>query len=150
VIKGLPLTYSKDMQEDKEAVFDGADSLALSVAAMTGMVEDLKADETAMRRFAGEGFATATDLADWLVRALKKPFRDAHHAAGRIVAMAEARGCKLEDLSLKELQSVEPGITGEALKVLSLEASVASRTSFGGTAPDNVKAQVKYWQELLK
>ena len=150
VMKGLPLTYSKDMQEDKEAVFGGADSLALSIAAMTGMVEDLTANETAMRRAAGEGFSTATDLADWLVRALKKPFRDAHHITGRIVAMAEARGCKLEELSLKELQSVEPGITDEALKVLSLDASVASRSSFGGTAPDNVKAQVKYWQELLK
>lgn len=150
VMKALPLTYAKDMQEDKEAVFNGADSLALSIAAMTGMVEDLKADPAVMRRAAGEGFSTATDLADWLVRALKKPFRDAHHITGRIVAMAEGRGCKLEELSLNELQSVEPGITGEALKVLSLDASVASRKSFGGTAPDNVKAQVKYWQELLK
>jgi argininosuccinate lyase len=150
VMKALPLTYAKDMQEDKVAVFDGADSFALSLAAMTGMVEDLKADETAMRRMAGEGFSTATDLADWLVRALKKPFRDAHHITGRIVAMAEARGCRLEDLSLKELQSIEAGITGDALKVLTLEASVASRVSFGGTAPENVKAQVKYWQEQLK
>ncbi len=150
VMKALPLTYAKDMQEDKEAVFDGADSLALSLAAMTGMVEDLKADEVAMRRAAGDGFSTATDLADWLVRALKKPFREAHHTTGRIVAMAEQRGCRLEDLSLKELQSVEPGITAEALKALTLEASVASRTSFGGTAPENVKAQVAYWQEQLK
>jgi argininosuccinate lyase len=150
VMKGLPLTYAKDMQEDKEAVFGGADSLALSLAAMTGMVEDLTPDIDAMRRAAGEGFSTATDLADWLVRALKKPFREAHHITGRIVALAEARGCKLEELSLKELQSVEAGITAEALKVLSLDAAVASRTSFGGTAPDNVKAQVKYWQEQLK
>ena len=150
VMKGLPLTYAKDMQEDKEAVFGGADSLALSLAAMTGMVEDLTPDVSAMRRAAGEGFSTATDLADWLVSALKKPFREAHHITGRIVALAEARGCKLEELSLKELQSVEAGITAEALKVLSLDAAVASRTSFGGTAPDNVKAQVKYWQEQLK
>ncbi len=150
VMKGLPLTYAKDMQEDKEAVFDAADNLALSLAAMTGMVEDLQPDEVAMRRAAGEGFSTATDLADWLVRALKKPFREAHHVTGRIVAMAEARGCRLEELSLKELQSVEPGITGDALSVLSLDASVASRSSFGGTAPQNVKAQVEYWQEQLK
>jgi argininosuccinate lyase len=150
VMKGLPLAYSKDMQEDKEAVFDAADSLALSLAAMTGMVEDLRANEVAMRRAAGEGFSTATDLADWLVRALKMPFREAHHLTGRIVSMAEARGCRLEDLSLKELQSAEPRITAEALSVLTLEASVASRVSFGGTAPQNVTAQVEYWQEQLK
>ena len=150
VMKGLPLTYAKDMQEDKEAVFGGADSLALSLAAMTGMVEDLQANEAAMRRAAGDGLSTATDLADWLVQALKKPFREAHHITGRIVAMAEGRGCRLEDLSLGELQSVEPGITAAALKVLSPEAAVASRTSFGGTAPQNVKAQVAYWQEQLK
>ena len=150
VMKGLPLAYAKDMQEDKEAVFDAADSLSLSLAAMTGMVEDLRANDVAMRRAAGEGFSTATDLADWLVRALRKPFRDAHHIAGRIVAMAEARGCRLDDLSLQELQSVEPAITAEALSVLTLEASVASRASFGGTAPQNVMAQVQYWQEQLK
>ena len=150
VMKGLPLAYSKDMQEDKEAVFDAADSLALSLAAMTGMVEDLRANEVAMRRAAGEGFSTATDLADWLVRALKMPFREAHHLTGRIVSMAEARGCRLEDLSLQELQSAEPRITAEALSVLTLEASVASRVSFGGTAPQNVTAQVEYWQEQLK
>ncbi len=150
VMKGLPLAYAKDMQEDKEAVFDAADSLALSLAAMTGMIEDLRANDVAMRRAAGEGFSTATDLADWLVRALRKPFRDAHHIAGRIVAMAEARGCRLDDLSLQELQSIEPAITAEALSVLTLEASVASRASFGGTAPQNVMAQVQYWQEQLK
>ena len=150
VMKGLPLAYAKDMQEDKEAVFDAADSLALSLAAMSGMVGDLRANEVAMRRAAGEGFSTATDLADWLVRALKKPFREAHHTTGRIVAMAEARGCRLEELSLKELQSVEPGMTAEALAVATLEASVASRSSFGGTAPQNVRAQVEYWQEQLK
>jgi argininosuccinate lyase len=150
VMKGLPLAYAKDMQEDKEAVFDCADSLSLSLAAMTGMVEDLKADEVAMRRAAGEGYSTATDLADWLVRALNLPFRSAHTITGRIVAMAEQRGCRLEELTLNELQSAEPRIKAEALKVLSPEASVASRASFGGTAPQNVTAQVDYWQEQLK
>ncbi len=150
VMKGLPLAYGKDMQEDKEPVFDAADSLALSIAAMTGMVEDLQANEVAMRRAAGDGFSTATDIADWIVRVLKKPFRDAHHVTGRIVAMAEQRKVRLEDLSLAELQSVEPGITADIQSVLTLDASVASRTSFGGTAPENVKKQVRYWQEQLK
>jgi argininosuccinate lyase len=150
VMKALPLAYAKDMQEDKEAVFDAADSAALALAAMTGMVEDLKVNEIAMRRAAGEGFSTATDIADWIVRVLKKPFREAHHITGRIVAMAEARGCGLADLSLKELQSVEPGIIADIQSVLSLDASVASRTSFGGTAPDRVREQVRYWQEQLK
>jgi argininosuccinate lyase len=150
VMKGLPLAYGKDMQEDKEPAFDAANALALSLAAMTGMIEDLRVNEVAMRRAAGEGFSTATDIADWIVRVLKKPFREAHHATGRIVAMAEQRKCKLEDLSLKELQSVEPGITADIQSVLTLEASVASRTSFGGTAPENVKKQVSYWQEQLK
>ena len=150
VMKGLPLAYGKDMQEDKEPVFDAADSLALSLAAMTGMVEDLRANEVAMRRAAGDGFSTATDVADWIVRVLKKPFREAHHVTGRIVAMAEQRKCRLEDLSLGELQSVEPGITADIHSVLTLDASVASRTSFGGTAPENVKKQVRYWQEQLK
>ncbi|MFM9863250.1 MAG: argininosuccinate lyase [Micropepsaceae bacterium] len=150
VMKALPLAYAKDMQEDKEAVFDAADSVALALAAMTGMVEDLKVNEIAMRRAAGEGYSTATDIADWIVRVLKKPFREAHHITGRVVAMAEARGCGLADLSLKELQSVEPGIIADIQSVLSLDASVASRTSFGGTAPDRVREQVRYWQEQLK
>jgi argininosuccinate lyase len=150
VMKALPLAYAKDMQEDKEAVFDAADSVTLALAAMTGMVEDLKVNEIAMRRAAGEGFSTATDIADWIVRVLKKPFREAHHITGRIVAMAEARGCGLADLSLKELQSVEPGIIADIQSVLGLDASVASRTSFGGTAPDRVREQVRYWQEQLK
>ena len=150
VMKGLPLAYAKDMQEDKEAVFDATDSAALALAAMTGMVEDMQPNEIAMRRAAGEAFSTATDMADWLVRVLKKPFREAHHITGRIVAMAEARKCGLADLSLGELQSVEPGITADIQSVLSLDASVASRTSFGGTAPDRVREQVRYWQEQLK
>jgi argininosuccinate lyase len=150
VMKGLPLAYAKDMQEDKEAVFDATDSAALALAAMTGMVEDMTADEVAMRAAAGDAFSTATDMADWLVRVLKMPFRDAHHITGRIVGMAEARKCGLADLSLAELQSVEPGITADIQSVLSLDASVASRTSFGGTAPDQVREQVRYWQEQLK
>ncbi len=150
VMKGLPLAYAKDMQEDKQAVFDAADCSALSLAAMTGMVEDLQANEAAMRQAAGDGYSTATDIADWIVRVLKKPFREAHHATGRIVAMAEARHCRLEDLSLGDLQSVEPGITADIHSVLTLDASVASRTSFGGTAPANVKKQITYWQEQLK
>jgi argininosuccinate lyase len=149
-MKGLPLAYAKDMQEDKEAVFDAADSVALALAAMTGMVEDLKVNESAMRTAAGEAFSTATDIADWIVRVLKKPFREAHHLTGRIVAMAEARGCGLADLTLGDLQSVEPGITADIQSVLSLDASVASRTSFGGTAPARVREQVRYWQEQLK
>ncbi len=150
VMKALPLAYAKDMQEDKEAVFDAADSVALALAAMTGMVEDLKVNEIAMRKAAGEGYSTATDIADWIVRVLKKPFREAHHITGRIVAMAEHRGCGLADLSLKELQSVEPGITADIQSVLSLDASVSSRMSFGGTSPDRVREQVRYWQEQLK
>ncbi len=150
VMKGLPLAYAKDMQEDKEAVFDAADSTALALAAMTGMVEDLQVNEAEMRRAAGEAFSTATDVADWIVRVLKKPFREAHHATGRIVALAEARKCGLADLTLAELQSVEPGITADIQSVLSLDASVASRTSFGGTAPERVREQVRFWQEQLK
>jgi argininosuccinate lyase len=150
VMKGLPLAYAKDMQEDKEAVFDATDSCMLALAAMTGMVEDLQVNEIAMRRAAGDAFSTATDMADWLVRVLKKPFREAHHITGRIVAMAETRKCGLGDLSLKELQSVEPAITADIQSVLSLDASVASRTSFGGTAPDRVREQIRTWQEQLK
>ncbi len=149
VMKGLPLAYAKDMQEDKEPVFDTADTLALCLAATEGMVRDLEANEAAMRRWAGEGFATATDLADWLVRALGLPFRDAHLITGRIVALAEAKGCGLADLSLDELRSVEPRITADVYSVLSVEASIASRTSYGGTAPDNVRAQIAAWRERL-
>lgn len=140
VMKGLPLAYSKDMQEDKEPVFDTDDSLTLCVAAMTGMIEDLTVDEASMRRAAEMGFPTATDLADWLVRVAGLPFREAHHVTGRLVRMAEAEGCGLADLPLPRMQEVEPRLTADVFGVLTVEASVASRTSLGGTAPDNVRA----------
>ena len=149
VMKGLPLAYAKDMQEDKEPVFDAAEAWALSLAATAGMVRDLTANTMRMRQFAGAGFATATDLADWLVRVLKLPFRTAHHATGRLVAMAEAKGVDLADLDLAEMQSVEAGITSEVYAVLTVEASVASRVSFGGTAPKNVSAAAARWLEAL-
>jgi argininosuccinate lyase len=149
VMKGLPLAYSKDMQEDKEGLFDALETLALCLAAMTGMVRDLTPDSERMKAAAGEGYATATDLADWLVRALKVPFREAHHVTGRIVALAAARGAPLEKLSLDEMKSVEPRITEEALSVLGVERSVKSRTSYGGTAPANVRRQAKAWLKRL-
>jgi argininosuccinate lyase len=127
------------MQEDKEPTFDAADTLSLCLAAMAGMVRDMTVDEAAMRRAAEAGFATATDLADWLVRALGLPFRDAHHVTGAIVRLAEQAGCGLAELPLSALQSVEPRITAEVFGVLDVDSSVASRTSFGGTAPDNVR-----------
>jgi len=139
VMKGLPLAYGKDMQEDKEPVFDAAESLKLAVAATAGMVRDLEPDRAVMRAALELGFATATDLADWLVRVLGLPFRQAHHATGRIVAMAERKGCQLADLALDDMKSVEPGITEGVFDVLAPEASVRSRTSLGGTAPDNVR-----------
>ena len=138
-MKGLALTYSKDMQEDKEPVFDTDDSLILCLAAMTGMIADLTVRPEAMRAAATVGYSTATDLADWLVRSLDMPFRDAHHVTGRLVKMAEDRGVGLADLPLEDLQSVEAGITEEARAMLTVDASVASRTSFGGTAPDRVR-----------
>ena len=149
VMKGLPLAYAKDMQEDKEPVFDAAAALSLSLAAMAGMVRDLTADTGRMRAMAGSGFATATDLADWLVRMLRVPFRTAHHVTGRLVAAAEARGVDLAGLTLEEMQAEEPGITAEVFGVLSVDASVASRVSFGGTAPSNVAAQAARWQAAL-
>jgi argininosuccinate lyase len=149
VMKGLPLAYAKDMQEDKEPVFDAADAWALSLAAIAGMVRDMAPDVARMRAFAGSGFATATDLADWLVRVLRLPFRSAHHVTGRLVAMAEARGVDLAGLSLAEMQSVEPGISADVFSVLTVEASVASRVSYGGTAPVNVAAQAARWLEAL-
>ncbi len=149
VMKGLPLTYSKDMQEDKEQVFDAADNLMLGLAAMTGMVSDMTANRDHLRAAAASGFSTATDLADWLVRALGMPFRDAHHVTGSLVALAEKRGVDLPDLSLVDMQSVHADITQDVFTVLSVEASVTSRTSFGGTAPDNVRAQIKHWKEVL-
>jgi argininosuccinate lyase len=150
VMKGLPLAYAKDMQEDKEPVFDAADALALSLAAIGGMVRDMTPDLGRMRAMAGAGFATATDLADWLVRVLRLPFRTAHHVTGRLVALAEARGVGLADLDLREMQAVEPGITAEIFGVLTVDASVASRRSFGGTAPANVAAQAARWQAALR
>jgi argininosuccinate lyase len=149
VMKGLPLTYSKDMQEDKEAVFDAAETLDLMLAAMTGMVRDLTVNEAAMKKAAGSGYATATDLADWLVRSLGLPFREAHHITGRAVALAEQKKVGLEKLSLEDLQSIHSGITGDVFSVLSVQNSVKSRESFGGTAPAQVRRQVRYWKKRL-
>ena len=149
VMKGLPLAYAKDMQEDKEPVFDAAEAWTLVLAATAGMVRDMTANTQRMRQFAGSGFATATDLADWLVRVLKLPFRTAHHVTGRLVAIAEAKGVDLADLSLAEMQAVEAGISLDVFTVLTVEASVASRVSYGGTAPANVAAQAAGWLEKL-
>jgi len=149
VMKGLPLAYSKDMQEDKEQVFDAADNLMLALAAMTGMVGDMTANQGALAAAAGSGFSTATDLADWLVRALNLPFRDAHHVTGALVALAESKGCDLSDLALADMQSVYEGITEDVFSVLTVDSSVASRTSYGGTAPAQVRAQVARWSEVL-
>jgi argininosuccinate lyase len=149
VMKGLPLTYSKDMQEDKEQLFDAADTLELVLAAMTGMIQDLEPVPERMRALAGAGFSTATDLADWLVRSLGMPFRDAHHVTGRIVAEAERRGCGLEDLPLDAMQAIEPRISATVYGVLGVENSVRSRTSFGGTAPERVAEQAAWWKGRL-
>jgi argininosuccinate lyase len=149
VMKGLPLAYAKDMQEDKEAAMDALGALALSLAAMTGMVRDMVPDAERMMAAAGAGFATATDLADWLVRELKMPFREAHHVTGRIVAAAEAAGVGLEALPLAAMQAIEPRIDKKVFAVLSVERSVASRTSYGGTAPKNVRVQAKRWLKRL-
>ena len=149
VMKGLPLAYAKDMQEDKEPVFDAAEAWALVLAATAGMVRDMTPDTARLREFAGSGFATATDLADWLVRVLRLPFRSAHHVTGRLVAAAEARGVGLADLSLAEMQAVEAGITADVYSVLTVEASVASRVSYGGTAPANVAREAARWLAAL-
>lgn len=149
VMKGLPLAYSKDMQEDKEQVFDAADSMMLSLAAMTGMVADLRPNADVLRAAAASGFSTATDLADWLVREANLPFRDAHHATGALVKMAEDRGCDLADLTLDDMQSVNPSITAGVFDVLTVEASVASRISYGGTSPERVREQIARWKEAL-
>ena len=150
VMKGLPLAYAKDMQEDKEQVFDAADAWALCLAATAGMVRDLQPDTARLREFAGSGFATATDLADWLVRVLKLPFRTAHHVTGRLVAKAEATGTDLAGLTLADMQAEEPGITADVFSVLTVDASVASRTSYGGTAPANVARQAVRWLDALE
>ena len=149
VMKGLPLAYSKDMQEDKEQVFDAADNLMLALAAMDGMVRDMTANREALERAAGSGFSTATDLADWLVRVLGLPFRDAHHVTGSLVAMAEGAGVDLPDLTLAQMQSVHAGITQDVFAVLGVHNSVASRMSYGGTAPAQVRAQIARWKEML-
>ena len=149
VMKGLPLTYSKDMQEDKEQVFDAADNLMLALAAMEGMVKDMTANRAALEAAAGAGFSTATDLADWLVRSLNMPFRDAHHVTGSLVALAESRGCDLPDLSLQDMQGVHAQITADVFDVLGVHNSVASRMSYGGTAPEQVRAQIKRWKEVM-
>ncbi|MCY0148694.1 argininosuccinate lyase [Hoeflea sp. G2-23] len=146
VMKGLPLAYSKDMQEDKEQVFDAASSLELSLAAMTGMIRDMEIRTDRMRDAAGAGYSTATDLADWLVREAGLPFREAHHVTGRAVALAESRNIGLEALSLADLQTINPAITDAVFSVLTVDASVRSRKSFGGTAPDGVRAQVTHWR----
>src|ERR1700751_4271066 len=150
VMKGLPLAYQKDMQEDKQGAMEAFAALSLAIRAMTGMVIDMVPDEARMKLAAGEGYTTATDLADWLVRTLKMPFRDAHHVTGRIVARAAQQGVALHELPLSAMQEVEPKITADALKVLSVEASVKSRTSFGGTAPRNVAAAAKAWAKRLE
>ena len=149
VMKGLPLTYSKDMQEDKVPVFDAFDALELSLRAMAGMVADMQPTVETMAKAAGAGFSTATDLADWLVRELGLPFRDAHHITGAAVKRAEQLGCDLPSLPLADLQALEPRITEGVYKVLTPQASVASRMSYGGTAPDQVRAQIKRWKEIL-
>jgi argininosuccinate lyase len=149
VMKGLPLAYAKDMQEDKEPVFEATAALSLCLAATAGMVRDAEPNLARLREAASGGFSTATDLADWLVRVLKIPFRDAHHITGRLVAKAESRGTDLASLSLADMQEEEPRITADIFDVLTVDASVASRTSYGGTAPANVAAQAESWKRAL-
>jgi argininosuccinate lyase len=150
VVKGLVLTYGTDLQEDKERVFDAADTLEISLAAMAAMVADLTANPAKMRAAAEAGYPTATDLADWVVRVLKKPFREAHHIAGSIVKAAEDAGVTLDKLPLADMQTIEPAITQDVFEVLSLESSVNSRMSLGGTAPARVKEQLAHWKGVLK
>jgi argininosuccinate lyase len=150
VMKGLPLAYSKDMQEDKEVTFDALESLKLVIAAMAGMVADLEPVPDAMRAAAGRGYSTATDLADWLVRELKMPFRDAHHVTGSIVTAAETKGLDLEHMPLTDMQKIEPRITKSVFSVLSVENSVRSRVSYGGTAPQNVLKMARQWSKRLE
>jgi argininosuccinate lyase len=150
VIKALPLAYQKDLQEDKEGAMDAIGALALSLTAMTGMVRDMEPDMEQMASAAAEGYSTATDLADWLVRALELPFREAHHVTGRIVAKAAEVGITLDRLPLKVMQAVEPRITKAVFGVLSVANSVKSRAVYGGTAPKNVRAQAKRWLKKLQ
>jgi argininosuccinate lyase len=150
VMKGLPLAYQKDMQEDKEGAIDALSALSLSIAAMTGMVIDLLPDGARMRKAAAEGYSTATDLADWLVRTLKIPFREAHHVTGRIVAKAASENVPLQELSLEAMRAIEPRITNDIFAVLSVENSVASRVSYGGTSPKNVRREAAGWLKALQ
>ena len=150
ILKGLPMTYGKDLQEDKEPVFDAAEHLMIALAAMTGMMRDVKFQPEAMRDALNSGFATATDLADWMVRVLNLPFRKAHHATGAIVALAEAQGKRLDELSLEDMKSVLPEITADALDVLTVDHSVASRMSDGGTAPEKVIAAIAAQRKEFK
>jgi len=150
VMKGLPLAYQKDMQEDKEAAMDAMSALSLALTAMAGMVRDMRPDVARMREASAHGYSTATDLADWLVRELKMPFREAHHVTGRIVAAAEKRGVALDRLPLTVMQEIEPRITAACLRVLSVDNSVKSRASIGGTAPKNVRAQAQRWLRLIE
>jgi argininosuccinate lyase len=149
VMKGLPLAYQKDMQEDKEGAMDALSALALAIAAMTGMAGDLLPDTGRMRKAADEGYSTATDLADWLVSTLRMPFREAHHVTGRIVAKAASEGVPLHELTLEQMRTIEPRVTKDVFAVLSVENSVRSRTSYGGTAPKNVRREASRWLKLL-
>ncbi len=150
VMKGLPLAYSKDMQEDKVPVFSALDTLSLMLAAMSGMVTDMEPNPAAMRKAAGAACSTATDLADWLVRELNIPFRDAHHVTGQIVALAEGKGLQLAKVPLADMQKVEPRITDDVFSVLSVTNSVKSRKSYGGTAPSNVRKMARQWIKRLE
>ena len=149
VMKGLPLAYSKDMQEDKEQVFDAADSLNLALCAMEGMIKDLTANKDSLEFAAKSGFSTATDLADWLVRVLNLPFREAHHITGELVGLAEQLKCDLYEIELKEMQRIHSGITEDVFTVLSIENSVKSRSSYGGTSPEEVQFQIDRWKKEL-
>jgi argininosuccinate lyase len=149
VMKGLPLAYQKDMQEDKEGAMDALSALSLSIAAMTGMVRDLLPDAARMRAAADAGYSTATDLADWLVSALRMPFREAHHITGRIVAKAASESIPLHRLTLDQMRAIEPRITKDVFAVLSVDNSVNSRVSYGGTAPKNVRREASRWLKTL-
>jgi argininosuccinate lyase len=150
LIKGLPLAYSKDLQEDKEPIFDAHKNIRICILAINGMLSDLKVNKENMQKMAGEGFSTATDLADFLVKNLGIPFRRCHHITGQIVKLAEQKKCDLADLSLKEMQEIESGITQDIFSVLTVENSVKSRTSFGGTSPKSVGEAILSAKEFLK
>lgn len=149
VMKGLPLAYSKDMQEDKELTFDALDSLSISLSAMIGMVYDFKLNRQSMLKAASSGFSTATDIADWLVREINIPFRQAHHITGQIVSLAQSKNLALQELDLKDMQKIDKRINEGIFTILSVENSVKSRTSYGGTAPDNVRAAIAHYKKIL-